>query len=262
MIREFKYKGTKISYSDEGTGKVLVYIHGFLEEKSMWTSLITNFKSKYRCISIDLFGHGASENFGYIHTMEEQASMIKSLLDRLKLRRYVLIGHSMGGYIALELTKKHPENIRGLILQNSTAYPDSDEKILNRNRAITAVKENPTLFVKLAIPMLFSEKNRTTYQKEIKAVTSKAINTSTQGIIAALEGMKIRKNNIEVLSNPEIPKLMVIGKEDTVLDFNSLIAQTSETDVEVKIFDGGHMSHIENRAELELIYTNFFNTCR
>lgn len=258
MLSSFIYKGTKISYSDEGSGKVLVFIHGFLEEKSMWNTLITTFKSRYRCISMDLFGHGASENYGYIHTMEEQASMIKNLLDRLKLRRYTLIGHSMGGYIALELAKKYPQNIRGLVLQNSTALPDTKEKIIHRNRAIAAVKENPALFIKLAIPMLFSEKNRKNFRKEINAVTSKALNTSTQGIIAALEGMKIRKNNIEFLSKSGIPELMIIGKEDTVLDFNSLLAQTSATEVQVKILDGGHMSHIENLADLEFSYVNFF----
>ena len=261
MIKNLIYKGVQVSYSDEGKGNALVFIHGFLEEKSMWYQLTETFKQKYRCISIDLFGHGDSENLSYIHLMKDQAEMIKAILDKLKLRRYTLIGHSMGGYIALEILKKYPKNIRGLVLQNSTAYPDTEEKIINRNRAILAVKENPTLFVKVAIPMLFSEKNRSVFKKEIEEVTSKALKTSTQGIVAALEGMKIREDNSQLLKNVTVPKLMIIGKEDSTLNFDSLIEQTQNTSVEVQIFNDGHMSHIENFEELKATLEKFFKKC-
>lgn len=261
MVSDFEYKGTKISFSDQGTGNTLVFIHGFLEEKSMWNDLIEHFKTKYRCISIDLFGHGKSENYGYIHTMKEQAEMILSLLHKLKLRKYTLIGHSMGGYVALELSKLNPSSIRGLVLQNSTSYPDTEEKIANRNRGIAAVKENARLFVQVAIPMLFSEKNRTVFRKEVKEVTSKALETSTQGIVAALEGMKIREDNSNLLKESHFPILMVIGKEDPALDYNSLIQQTKNTPVQLKIFEDGHMSHIENYTDLLPTYTTFFKGC-
>lgn len=259
MVHNFKHKGIKISYSDAGKGNALVFIHGFLEDKSMWNPLVESYILNYRCICVDLFGHGQTENLGYIHTMEEQADMIKALLNSLKLRRYTIIGHSMGGYIALELTKKHPNNIRGIVLQNSTSYPDSEEKIMNRNRAIHAVKANPGLFIQVAIPMLFSEKNRTLLKEEIAEVTKNALNTSTQGIIAALEGMKIRKNNHRVLKETKIHKLMIIGKKDPALDFNSLIQQTENTAVDVKIFSDGHMSHIENFHALQSTYSAFFS---
>ena len=261
MSGTFEYKNTKISYSDEGSGQVLLFIHGFLEDKRMWNPFIENFKSTYRCISVDLFGHGNSENYGYIHTMEEQAAMIKSLLDKLRLRRYTVIGHSMGGYIALELAKKYPKHLRGLVLQNSTSHPDTKEKIANRNRAIRAVKDNPTLFIQVAIPMLFSEKSRTLFKKEIAEVTSTALKTSEQGIIAALEGMKIRKNHAELLKKSAFPILMIIGKEDSALNYDTLIAQTKGTKVLVELFEDGHMSHIENQEALQANYAKFFKSC-
>ena len=261
MVKDFKYKGVKVSYSDKGKGNTLVFIHGFLEEKSMWDELTKDFKQKYRCICIDLLGHGETENFSYIHSMHIQAEMIKALLDKLKLRRYTLIGHSMGGYVALELLKNHSKNIRGVVLQNSTAYPDTEEKIAHRNRAILTVKENPKHFIKVAIPMLFSEKNRNIFKKEIDLVTSKAMKISTQGIVAALEGMKIRENNSHLLKETNIPKLMIIGKEDSALNYDSLIKQTQNTPVEVKIFIDGHMSHIENFIELKEALKKFFKKC-
>lgn len=261
MTGNLQYKEVKISYSDKGKGNALVFIHGFLEEKSMWDELTNDFTQKYRCICIDLFGHGESENLSYIHSMKDQAEMVKAVLDKLRLRRYTLIGHSMGGYIALEFLKKYPKNIRGLVLQNSTSYPDTEEKIAHRNRAILTVKENPKLFIKVAVPMLFSEKNRSVFKKEIEKVTSKAMKTSTQGIVAALEGMKIREDNSDLLKDSTIPKLMIIGKEDSALNFDSLIRQTQNTTSEVAIFNDGHMSHIENFEELKTTFKKFFKKC-
>lgn len=261
MIRHFEYRRAKISFSEQGKGDALIFLHGFLEDKSMWEPLVSKFKANYRCICIDLLGHGSSGNLGYVHSMEEQAKMIKTVLNSLKLRRYIIIGHSMGGYVALELLKNNSKNIRGLCLQNSTTYPDTQEKISNRNRAIEAVKKNPSLFIQLSIPMLFSEKNRTVFQKEIKEVTQKALKTSTQGIIAALEGMKIRKNHVDLLQENSIPKLMIIGKQDPALNYDSLIEQTKNTPVAVQIFEDGHMSHIENFKELYTTYHSFFKDC-
>ena len=167
----------------------------------------------------------------------------------------------MGGYVALELSKLNPSGIKGLVLQNSTSYPDNEEKIANRNRGIAAVKENARLFIQVAVPMLFSEKNRTVFSKEVKEVTSKALGTSTQGIIAALEGMKVREDNSNILKESHFPILMIIGKEDPALDYNSLIQQTENTDVVVEIFEDGHMSHIENYSDLQATYTSFFKDC-
>ena len=88
--------------------------------------------------------------------MNHQAEMVKAVLNHLKLRKYIFIGHSMGGYIALAFAHLFPVTIKGLCLMNSTALPDSTEKKINRDRAINAVKQNHKTFVRIAIPMLFS----------------------------------------------------------------------------------------------------------
>ncbi|MBE0423984.1 MAG: alpha/beta fold hydrolase, partial [Lutibacter sp.] len=142
MCHSFLYKNAKIHFTSTGIGSAVVLIHGFLENSLMWQEVSQELSKRNRVICIDLLGHGKTGNLGYIHSMEDQAQMVKAVLNHLKVRKYILVGHSMGGYVALAFAKLFPSNVKGLCLMNSTALPDSEEKKLNRDRAIKAVKQN------------------------------------------------------------------------------------------------------------------------
>jgi pimeloyl-ACP methyl ester carboxylesterase len=254
-------KNTRIEFETFRKGSAVVLLHGFLESSFMWKDIVPILSKKYKVVTLDLLGHGASENHGYIHSMEDQAEIVKSVLNHLKLRKYVIIGHSMGGYIALAFAKLFPKNVKGICLLNSTALPDSKEKKINRNRAIKAVKENYKTFIKIAVPMLFSEKNRTLLKKEIQNCINDALRMNPQGITAALEGMKIRENQTKLYVNSSYPIHMVISKEDPALDYKSLIHQTKNTKVTTSELPDGHMSYIENKTEVIKILSNFIKSC-
>ena len=256
------HKNTNIHFTSIGKGNAVVLLHGFLENSAMWNEIANILSKRNRIICIDLLGHGQSGNLGYIHSMEDQAQMVKAVLNHLKLRKYVFVGHSMGGYVALAFAKLFPESVKGLCLMNSTALPDSEERKLNRDRAIKAIKKNHKTFVRVAIPMLFAEKNREIYPKEIEQITQEALQLSPQGIIAALEGMKIRKNQTSIYKTANFPIQMIIGKQDPALDYDSLISQTKNTKVKIIEFPDGHMSHIENRDSLIENLSNFIMSSR
>lgn len=251
------YKNIQVNYTSSGKGSAIVLLHGFLENNSMWGDLIPILSKRNKIITVDLFGHGKTGNLGYIHTMEEQATMVRSLLKTLNIRKTTLIGHSMGGYVALAFAELFPKNTKGICLMNSTAYPDSPEKKINRDRAIEVVKQNHKTFVRLSIPLLFSEENQTTLKKEVEVVISEALKISKQGIIASLEGMKIRKDRTAILKNADYKKLLILGKKDTVLNFNEHQQQIENTTTALKILSQGHMSHIENNKELTFVLENF-----
>ena len=261
MSNSFFYKNIKIHYSEAGKGKVIVLLHGFLENSSIWNYFSKELSNKYRVICIDLFGHGETENYGYIHTMEDQAKMVKATLDHIHLRKYILVGHSMGGYISLSFAKLYPNNLKGLCLMNSTALPDSSEKKINRNRAIHAVKKDHKAFVRIAIPMLFSKKNRDVFTSEIKHLTQEALNITPQGIVAALEGMKIREDLSSIYKTSEYPIQLILGKQDPILEYATLIKQTKNTPVQIINLPDGHMSYIENKEELLHVLSLFIKTC-
>ncbi len=255
------HKNTNIHFTSIGKGNTVVLLHGFLENSSMWQEVAQELSKKNRIICIDLLGHGQTENLGYIHSMEDQALMVKAVLNHFKLRKYVVVGHSMGGYVALAFAKLFPSAIKGISLMNSTALPDSEEKKISRDRAIKVLKKNHKLFINAAIQMLFAEKNREIYGKEIEQITKEALQLSPQGIIAALEGMKIRKNQTFIYKTVNFPIQMIIGKQDPALDYESLISQTKNTKVKVVEFPDGHMSHIENKIELIESLTSFIKEC-
>lgn len=249
-MSKLKYKNINVHYTDQGKGEVMVLLHGFLEDLSMWDEVLKSLATSCRVICVDLLGHGSTENLGYIHSMEDQAAMVKHVLDHLGITNCDLAGHSMGGYVALAIADLYPSIVTGLCLMNSTALPDDQAKKRNRDRGIRAVKQNHKTFIRLAIPNLFSEENREVFIKEINEITDKALSMSQQGIISALEGMKIRKDRTHILKNSSFPVFMIIGKKDPALDYLSLLRQATLENIEKVVFDDGHMSHIENREAL------------
>ncbi len=119
------YKGIKINYNSEGNGRPLVFLHGFLENSTMWKDTILFFSKHYKCITIDLLGHGDTGSLGYVHTMDAMAMAVGSVLDHLKISKATIIGHSMGGYVALACIDQFSDLFSGLVLLNSTSFPDS-----------------------------------------------------------------------------------------------------------------------------------------
>ena len=257
-MSQTQYKEVVIHYTDEGNGSAVVLLHGFLEDHTMWDDLAKEFSSSHRVIRVDLLGHGKSGILGDIHSMEDQAEMVKAVTQKIGVDRYTVIGHSMGGYIALALADLYPEDIVGLCLMNSTSLPDTPEKKINRDRAIEAVRANHRSFVRIAIPGLFAPKSRKRFEDRVQEATEVALAMPPEGITAALEGMKVRKDRSKIFKEGKYPKLLIIGKQDPALDLETLIPQTKYPDVESTVFEDGHMSHIENQKELTETLRRFF----
>ena len=140
---------------------------------------------------------------------------------------------------------------------NSTSRSDSAERKLNRERAILAVKQNYTAFVRMSIANLFNEDNRERLAVEIELVKMEALKTPLQGIVAALEGMKIRKDREVLLHFSPYPMMLILGKKDGVLNYEESLDQIKDSKVELVTFPDGHMSYIENEAELKTVLLNF-----
>jgi pimeloyl-ACP methyl ester carboxylesterase len=257
-LKQIRYKNTAISFSDTGKGTAVVLLHGFLENKTMWKELTSILSHKNRVIAIDLLGHGATECLGYIHSMEDNAKIVKAVLSHLRIRKAILVGHSMGGYVALAFAELFPTSVKGLVLLNSTSKEDSAERKHNRDRAIKAVKQNYVNFVRLSIANLFSENNRERLEKEIENVKLEALKTPLQGIVASLEGMKIRNDREFILHESEFSKLLILGEKDGVLIYKDNLSQIENTNTELITFPDGHMSHIENKEKLGKVLLEFF----
>lgn len=260
MIKKLHFKNTSISYTDQGKGTAVVLLHGFLENKKMWNAFIPEWSKKFRIITIDLLGHGETECMGYVHSMENNADAVHEVLSELRLRKAILVGHSMGGYVALAFAELYPDVVKGLVLLNSTSRADSDERKTNRDRAIKAVKQSFQNFISLSISNLFSEENRERLSEAIDNVKQEALKTPLQGIVASLEGMKTRADREVLLHLTPYPKVLVLGKKDPVLNYEETKEQIEDTQVQLLSFPDGHMSHIENQKALQEELLQFFKS--
>jgi len=259
MILE--HKGTPIFYQDEGKGTAVVLLHGFLENSFMWKDVKTELIRSHRVISIDLLGHGQSSCLGYVHSMELMAEVVHAVLKSLRLRRVILIGHSMGGYVSLAFAQNYPKMVKGLCLMDSTAQADSEERKELRARANKMVQTNFENMIRMSVGNLFKPESLDLFKEEVKWVKEEALKTPVQGYMACMEGMRIRPNRVAVLHTIK-HVFYVIGKYDPVLEAENIVEEAKSVHAEFLVLEGGHMSHIENKAELIDSLRIFAKSCR
>lgn len=246
----FEFKSSKFNYKLQGKGKALVLLHGFLENQTMWEPFISQLSVNHTVITIDLPGHGKSECLGYIHTMEQMAEVVEAILIKESISQTKFISHSMGGYVALAFAERYPKKCSGIVLLNSTPKADSAERKENRDRAIALVKKHKEAFLSMAITNLFAEENRKKFATAILESKQTALEMPVQGIIAALEGMKIRKDRTHILKQFSKPKQIIAGTKDPIIPFDKIKNLAIDFKCSFQALDGGHMSTIENRGEL------------
>ncbi|MBN2668869.1 MAG: alpha/beta fold hydrolase [Bacteroidales bacterium] len=260
MIKSTLYQGKSIRYQVEGEGPGLVFLHGYLESLSVWSNLIKHFISDYKVLTIDLPGHGESDVLRTVHSMKDLAQVVKYMMDFTNMPKATIIGHSMGGYIALSFVDYYPEKADGLILLHSNAYNDSTEKRIARDRDIALIRSGKKdIVINQNIPLMFASKNMPEFASVIEELKNQAKKMTDNGIVAALEGMKNRVNNANMLKHLRFPVLFIAGKLDHLIQIDISQRQVENAlNVDFKVLeDSGHMGYIE-QEELTVKYINSY----
>ncbi len=258
-----EFKKIKVHYNDSGKGRVIVLLHGFLGSNEIWSEFIKKLSKKFRIIAIDFPGHGETPAIGYYHSMELLAQCIKTVLNNVGVWRYVIAGHSMGGYAALAFAELYPENVSGLCLFHSNSYPDLKEKKKERERIIHLVKKEHKHYVSEVIISLFAPENLEKNKTDIEKAKQIASIVSKQSIINCLEGMKDRKNRDLILKLAEYPILFIIGKKDSVINYETMYPQIGlcKYPKVLMLEDAGHMGFYEAPKETMKELDQFASRC-
>lgn len=249
---EIIFRKQKINFNVEGNGnKVpLVLLHGFMEDRRIWKDIVSEFRTHRQVICIDLPGHGNSQGVAETHDMPLMAEVVAEVLANLGVKRVSMAGHSMGGYVCLEFLKKFPMLLQSIVLINSTPLEDSVEKRKIRERSLKLVEKNKSAFVSMAITNLYSEANREKLVKEINIQKKNARKMSVKNIQAAIKGMKIRTNNIQVLKSFDKQKILIASEDDSLLDMKRLKTISEESGSQFYQLSGGHNSYHEDAENL------------
>jgi pimeloyl-ACP methyl ester carboxylesterase len=252
MEGRVKFKDANLHYRDEGKGKSVVLVHGYLESMDIWGSFKDELSRSYRVITIDLPGHGRSDTVCEIHTMEVMADAVEIVLNHLDIGRTVVIGHSMGGYVTLAFAEIFPEKTAGFCLFHSHGFADSEEKKSNRDREIELVESGKKIqILKINIPRSFANDNLQRFSDEVRKSGEIALTTRDKGIVCALKGMKARPDRRKVLMESAVPVLIVAGKKDNYISFGiyeqhfNLAPKTNVLILE----NSGHMGFIEEKEK-------------
>jgi pimeloyl-ACP methyl ester carboxylesterase len=256
-----KINSSKVaSFIQKGEGIPIVFLHGFCEDSSVWNDFLVNFPNE-QLISIDLPGFGKSDPQKNC-SISDMAAIVNSVLEDLNIKECILIGHSMGGYVALEFAKLYSEKISGLGLFHSQAFADSTEKKITRRKSIEFIQKNGSiLFVKQLIPKLFASQFGSKSSLTISKLVLTASQYTKDGIINALEAMMQRVDNQEVLKKINVPVLFIVGKEDLAIPKENSFSQLAlPTISDIHILNGvGHMGMFEAEKECVSILKNFID---
>ena len=249
-VKRIEIGGAQLSVLDEGAGEPLAFVHGFPLDHTMWRAQIEAFAPRYRVLAPDLRGFGFSEARGETVTMEDFAYDLLWLLDALDERRpIVLVGLSMGGYIALRFVEKFAARLRALVLCDTRAAADSPEAAANRRKmADAALKEGAEMVAGAMLPKLFCPK--TALEKpDLPAATRRVIVSTKPGAIAAAQrGMAVRPDSTALLPAIRTPTLVAVGAEDAISPVEEMrgMAAAIPGAEFVVIPDAGHMAPLEN----------------
>ena len=235
-----------LHYSVAGTGTVdVVLLHGFLESSSIWKYLIPLFDPSFRVILIDLPGHGNSPTEKGEHTIEEMGHRVYATLKEIGVNRFHLIGHSMGGYIALAIAETYASEIRTLTLLFSTYKADSPEKKIIREKSVEVMKSDFDRFVELGVPNLFGSYAKKAQEQRIQWAKEIALQTSTQGAITATKAMMQRPDRRDIALQLGSNLLVLLGKEDSAINSEVLLLELEPTEARTHLLSCGHNGHIE-----------------
>jgi 3-oxoadipate enol-lactonase len=234
-----------LAYNDNGPGPVVVLLHGFPLDRSMWSWQETTIGSIYRVITPDLRGHGQSAAPEGIYTMEAMAEDVIETLDALQLTEPVVLGGlSMGGYVALALVARYPERFRALMLIDTKAEGDTPEAAAARRALAERLGTEGHGFLVDQPPPLLREDAPPELRDRVKTWIAEQ---TPAAIAAAALGMAERPDSASDLATIDVPTLVITGAEDRLIppDVTAGIAEGVDGAELLRIEGAGHLSNLE-----------------
>lgn len=227
------------------TQPIIALLHGHGVDSTIWNRIDPSLSAEYAVVSPDL-AHIATHC-----TIDEYAEIVAKHLraEAGENGRVVLIGHSMGGYMALAFAEKYPQMVAGLVLFHSTAYADTDERKEQRRQTIASLNaEGSKPFIEKTLPKMvapdFPAEQLNPYIDRYRKLPADAL-------AAGMEAIMGRPDRTHVLRDAPFPVLLVLGKQDQLIpyDITAQLADLSGRISVTSIEQAGHLSMVEQPDE-------------
>lgn len=244
--------GITLSYEDSGTGTLpIIFIHGFPFNRKTWQPQVEFLKKKYRVITYDIRGFGKSELGDEVTSIDLFATDLITLMDVLKIKKAIVCGLSMGGYILMNAVSRFPERFEAIILSDTQCIADSVEAKEKRYQTINQIEaKGLDEFAEGYVMNIFTAQTIKNKEKVVEEVKKIILSTSPRTIVATLKALAQRRESCNLLKKVSVPALIICGNEDTVtpLSQSELMFNTLPNAQLKTIENAAHMSNLEQPA--------------
>ena len=240
-----------LGYNSQGQGEpAVVLIHGYPLSKNMWEHQVQGLANDCRVIAVDLRGHGESQVVEGPGSMDTFADDINALLENLGISQAVIVGFSMGGYVAFAFYRKYPGKVKGLVLADTRPQPDAPEGAEGRRNTAKAVQEAGATasVVDGMLPRLFTQQTIDNNKGIVDRAKAIMGSTTPQGVIADLHALADRPDSQPTMAQITVPTLVIVGDQDTLTPVadSELMASSIKGAKLVKVPGAAHLSPMEN----------------
>lgn len=252
--------GAELHYELHGAGEPVLLVHGFPLSGVLWDEVVERLRGEFRLIVPDLRGHGASG-------ASPQASMRRYAEDLLAVlhaageeRPVALVGLSMGGYVAFEFYRRHPERVRAMVLANTRATRDSPEVLLGRyDSAERVMREGSAVIADGMVDRLFAPTSPAELRERWKGIMAES---PPVGLAAALRAMAERTDSRRLLKRLGVPVLVVVGSDDVITPAGEARAMAEAAKGgRIRVISGaGHMTPVERPDDFAAAVAEFLRT--
>ncbi len=254
-----------LAFDDDGPGPVVVLLHGFPLDRSMWAHQRSSVGALYRVISPDLRGHGESAAPDGIYPVDAMADDVIETLDALQLDGPLVVGGlSMGGYVALSIALRHPDRVRALMLMNTRSAADSPEAARAREEQAGQVEASGDVepVVARMLPDLFARSTFEAHPELVARVHHQMARTPARAVAGTLRGLAIRPDRTVDLPRIAVPTLVIAGAEDRLIpvEESERLARGIPKARLVTIPDAGHLAPLENHEPTDAAILEFLKS--
>ncbi len=237
-------------FTDQGTGEPVLFIHGLTWDHTLWDHQVAALRGRYRCIAVDLIGHGRTPDAEHDYTFFDLADYMAGLLDALNIESAHIVGLSMGGMTAMPMALVHPGKVRSLALLDTDAQPEGAEKAAAYQQLATAALTHgwaaiaePVSQILFAQPFLSDPANR-------QAVIAKLSANHPPNTVRALRAVTGREDISGRIGAIRVPTVVIVGEMDiaTTPDRAEAMASAIPGATLVTIPGAGHHSPLEEPA--------------
>lgn len=238
----------KLAWEEAGRGTPVVLLHGFPFCREIFSPIMPALAQVGHVVAVDLPGFGQSPPLAPGFFLADVAREIIGLLDALGLGRAVLVGHSMGGYVALEVAAQKPDAVAGLVLLASHPRADSPEAKARRQEGIKAIRQgHRSEFLESFLARLWSPWTKQHAPRLLREVEAMTERVSDEVLVGFLQAMAERKDHSATWRKLQVPVGVVVGEDDALisLELAREVAAEAPYGRLVVVPEAGHLPTLE-----------------